>query len=313
MRLFLASYRFGADPTRFTRLTRGPGPVAVIANAADAWPARAREAAVTSELGPLRSLGYTPTEVDLREFRADPDGLRTVLGRFPTVWVRGGNTFVLRAQLARCGGDVVLTELVCGGHLTYGGYSAGACVATPTLHGLEFSDDPAEVAVAGAGAVHWDGLGWVEHAIVPHADGSPLGDEGVERTVEHLRTESIPFVALGDDEVIVVDDDSAPASGKVVSMSNNTDESTVRLEHEPSDTRFALYIDDALAAYAEYTQHGDLRDFDHTVTEPDFRGRGLAGRVVKFALDATRDEGLKIGASCSYVENFVSKNPEYRN
>lgn len=96
-------------------------------------------------------------------------------------------------------------------------------------------------------------------------------------------------------------------------MSNKTDDTAVRLEHEPSGTRFALYIDDVLAAYADYTQHGDLRDFDHTVTEPDFRGRGLAGQVVRFALDATREEGLKIGTSCSYVEKFVSEHPEYRN
>ena len=93
-------------------------------------------------------------------------------------------------------------------------------------------------------------------------------------------------------------------------MSQNNDNR--RVEHLPEQSRFALYIGDALAGYAEYTQVGDVRDFDHTVTEPEFRGQGVAGDV-RHALDATRAEGLKIGTSCSYVEKFVSEHPEYRN
>ena len=85
-----------------------------------------------------------------------------------------------------------------------------------------------------------------------------------------------------------------------------------RVEHLPEQSRFALYIGDALAGYADYTQVGAVRDFDHTVTEPEFRGQGVAGDVVRHALDATRAEGLKIGTSCSYVEKFVSEHPEYR-
>ncbi|MEE2033852.1 GNAT family N-acetyltransferase [Rhodococcus chondri] len=86
-----------------------------------------------------------------------------------------------------------------------------------------------------------------------------------------------------------------------------------RIEHLPAQSRFALYRGDTLAAYADYSQRGDLRDFDHTVTDPQFRGHGLAGQIVRYALDATREEGLKIGTSCSYVEKFVAEHPEYRN
>lgn len=95
-------------------------------------------------------------------------------------------------------------------------------------------------------------------------------------------------------------------------MSNNT-ESAARIEHLPEQSRFALFIGDDLAAYADYSEADGLRDFDHTVTEADFRGRGLAGQVVQYALDTTRQQGLKIGTSCSYVEKFVSEHPEYRN
>ncbi|MCR8693867.1 peptidase E [Rhodococcus pyridinivorans] len=204
MRLFLSSYRFGTDPDAFVRLGV-PGRIAVIANAADAWPTSARAAAVTSEMGPLRSLGFEPEEVDLRDHLDDPDSLRQRLSGFTSVWVRGGNTFVLRAQLARSGGDAVLTELVHSNRLVYGGYSAGACVATPSLRGIEFSDDPDEVAATCGVPVVWDGLGWVGHAIVPHAGDSLLGDDGIQRTLRYLREHGVEHVALTDDDAIVVD------------------------------------------------------------------------------------------------------------
>ncbi|UPW04058.1 peptidase E [Rhodococcus pyridinivorans] len=216
MRLFLSSYRFGADPDTFVRLV-APGRIAVIANAADAWPASARAAAVTSEMGPLRSLGFAPEEVDLRDHLDDPDSLRQRLSGFTSVWVRGGNTFVLRAQLARSGGDAVLTDLVRSNRLVYGGYSAGACVATPSLRGIEFSDDPDEVAATCGIPVVWDGLGWVENAIVPHAGDSLLADDGIQRTLLYLREHGVEHVALTDDDAIVVDTPPEHAPSTVTS------------------------------------------------------------------------------------------------
>jgi dipeptidase E len=205
MRLFLSSYRFGADPAALLHVTGPPGPIAVIANAVDAWPALARRSSVLSEFGPLRALGFDPVEVDLRNHLGAPESLRARLSDFRAVWVRGGNTFVLRAQLARCGGDAVLTELVRSGTLAYAGYSAGACVVTPTLRGVEFSDDPGEVEPTCGIEPRWDGLDLVDFAIVPHAGGSLLDDGGSTRAVDHLTHNGIAFRALTDDEVIVVD------------------------------------------------------------------------------------------------------------
>ncbi|MFI6400427.1 Type 1 glutamine amidotransferase-like domain-containing protein [Rhodococcus coprophilus] len=207
MRLFLSSYRLGADPDLFLRVVGPPGRIAVIANAADAWPPAARRAAVTSESAPLRSRGFVPEEIDLRDHLGDPGSLRTRLAAFGSVWVRGGNTFVLRAQMARSGADAVLTDLVGRNELAYAGYSAGACVVTPSLRGLEFADDPEEVRTTCGTDVVWEGLGWIDHAIVPHAGSSELADEGIERSLRYMRDNAIPFVALSDDDALVVETD----------------------------------------------------------------------------------------------------------
>lgn len=215
MRLFLSSYRFGAHVDRFVDLVGGPGAVAVIANAADAWPVRARESAVVSDVVPLRKLGFAPIEVDLRDYVGSPERLADTLSGFGAVWVRGGNTFVLRAQLARSGGDAVLGALIRDGRLTYAGYSAGACVMAPSLIGIDSADDPDEVAPTCGIEPRWDGLGFVDFSIVPHcassADGSAdttnPGSEAA-RMVEACRAAGVRYRMLTDDQAIVVDADA---------------------------------------------------------------------------------------------------------
>lgn len=204
MRLFLASYRFGEHYDVFAGLAGGPGPIAVIANACDAWP-DSRAAAVTSELVPLRKLGFTPHEVDLREYAGRPDELRRTLAGFPTVWVRGGNTFVLRAQFARSGADRVVPELLAADSFLYAGYSAGACLLGPHLRGLETSDDPGEVAPACGIEPIWEGLGLIDRPIVPHLD-SPTDPEGTGNALAaRLRADGMPHWALTDADVVVAE------------------------------------------------------------------------------------------------------------
>ncbi|WP_328391234.1 Type 1 glutamine amidotransferase-like domain-containing protein [Nocardia sp. NBC_00416] len=202
MRLFLSSYRFGAHYDVFAALVGEPGPIAVIANACDSWP-RARDAALTSELVPLRRLGFRPEEVDLREYVGRAADLTRRLARFPALWVRGGNTFVLRAQFARSGADRVIPELLGADSLVYAGYSAGACVLSPDLHGLESADDPDEVAPACGIDPLWDGLGVIDRPIVAHLD-SPTDPEGTGNALAaRLRAAGTAHWALTDADAVV--------------------------------------------------------------------------------------------------------------
>lgn len=212
MRLFLSSYRFGAHVDRFVDLAGGPGPIAVIANAADAWPVRARESAVVSDVAPLQRLGFAPAEVDLRDYIGAPGRLAETLSAFGSVWVRGGNTFVLRAQLSRSGADTVLPALIRSGRVMYAGYSAGACVMAPSLVGVDTADDPTEVLPVCGVEPRWDGLGFVDFSIVPHcpptagdaADTAHPGDDAA-RMVEACRGAGVPYRMLTDDQAIVID------------------------------------------------------------------------------------------------------------
>lgn len=206
MRLFLSSYRFGAHYDRLAALVGEPGRVAVIPNACDAWPA-AWASAVTSDVTPLRRLGYAPDVLDLRDFIGRATDLELAMAEYPLVWVRGGNTFVLRAQFARSGADVVLPKLLAADALVYAGYSAGACLLTPDLHGLESTDDPAEVAPACGSEPRWDGLSLVDHRIVPHLNSATDPDGASALLAARYRAEGVAHWALTDNDVVVVDGD----------------------------------------------------------------------------------------------------------
>ncbi|TSD93942.1 peptidase [Skermania sp. ID1734] len=195
MRLFLASFRFGAHQDRFLDLVGGAGRAAVIANACDAWPPRARASAVKSDIVPLRTSGFEVDEVDLRTGPTAGE-----LARYDVVWVRGGNTFVLRAQLLLSGADTVLAKLIRDDAIVYAGYSAGACVMCPSLDGLESMDDPEQVPnVCGIDPV-LDGLALVDRPIIPHCGEEPEADE----LAQHYRETGVAHWALTDEQVVLI-------------------------------------------------------------------------------------------------------------
>ena len=72
-----------------------------------------------------------------------------------------------------------------------------------------------------------------------------------------------------------------------------------------------MVLDDQVAGFADYVDQGDVRMFPHTVTDPRFRGQGVAGELVKVALDDARAEGKQVVPACSYVADYIDRHPEY--
>jgi hypothetical protein len=85
----------------------------------------------------------------------------------------------------------------------------------------------------------------------------------------------------------------------------------IRIVRNETEQRYELFLDDELAAFTEFASSDDAVIFPHTVTVDEFRGRGLAGKVVRFALDDIRARGERIVARCPYVARFIDEHPEY--
>ena len=87
---------------------------------------------------------------------------------------------------------------------------------------------------------------------------------------------------------------------------------TEEFSHDQDDSQFEIAIDGTLAGVAHYMLSGGVADFDHTEVPPAFGGRGIAGRLVQYAMDEIRSAGeWKVRATCSYVARWFGQHPEY--
>jgi hypothetical protein len=74
--------------------------------------------------------------------------------------------------------DVVFRDLLAADALVYAGYSAGACVLSPTLRGLEIVDDAGTVMRIYGSEPVWDGLALLKEAFVPHYQSPRAANAG---------------------------------------------------------------------------------------------------------------------------------------
>jgi dipeptidase E len=210
MRLYLSSYRIGDRAGSLLALLGGGKRAAIIENALDNISPAARDlyrAEAYDPVSELGSLGIAGTPLDLRDHFGDPEGLRARLSQFDLVWVTGGNAFVLRRAMKQSGFDEVIVDMLDNDHIVYGGFSAGAVVAAPSLEGIHLMDDPDEAPAGYDRETIWDGLGLIDHAIVPHYRSPHPESASAERAVRHLCSRGLRYRALRDGEVIVWTED----------------------------------------------------------------------------------------------------------
>ena len=136
------------------------------------------------------------------------------------VWVRGGNTFLLKSIFEQSGFDTVIFDLLNQDKIVYGGYSAGIVILTPTLKGIELVDDLS--LVPDKYTFRWDGLGILPFSIAPHYRSDHPESEAIESVVEYFEKNNMPYKTLRDGQVIVVDGD--PKEFQIITENGYTPE-----------------------------------------------------------------------------------------
>jgi predicted GNAT family acetyltransferase len=81
--------------------------------------------------------------------------------------------------------------------------------------------------------------------------------------------------------------------------------------HDKTNSSFVIKVDDT-SSYVSYNLNKGVIEFYTTYTPPQLRGKGLAEKVVRAALDFARENNFKVIPSCSYVRVFIERNPEYK-
>ncbi|MFV0426461.1 MAG: GNAT family N-acetyltransferase [Beutenbergiaceae bacterium] len=76
--------------------------------------------------------------------------------------------------------------------------------------------------------------------------------------------------------------------------------------------QFQILLDGVLVGHIDYSEQGVVRAMPHTLVDPAYRGRGLATRLIKEALDHTRAEGLAVLPICPAIAAYIERHPDYR-
>lgn len=204
MKLYLSSYRLGDTPEKLRNLLGSNKKVVVIPNALDfSTDLDRRIKSQEKELNDLRAIGLTAEEIDLRTYFGKQEQLEEKLKEFGLIWVRGGNTFVLRRAMHQSGLDEILQKFSGSNNIVYGGYSAGVSVIGPTLRGVEFVDDPMITPEGYQKEIIWDGVGLINFSFAPHYQSNHPESAAIEKTVDFYKKNNMPFRALRDGEVII--------------------------------------------------------------------------------------------------------------
>jgi dipeptidase E len=205
MKMYLSSFRLGDHSEQLAALIGSNKKVAVIANSIDFGDdAERRKAGVQREIDDLTKLGLQAEELDLRNYFGRSEDLKKKLSEYGTLWVRGGNAFILRKAFRESGLDKWLIGQKDNKRLVYAGYSAGVCILSPTLKGLETVDDPNVVVEGYNNETIWDGLGLIDFAFAPHYKSDHPESAMVDKEVENYTKNGIKFKTLHDGEVIII-------------------------------------------------------------------------------------------------------------
>lgn len=213
MKLYLSSYYYGNYPNILTRLVGTNKKAAVIANSIDFLDDSGRDERVNYEINALTELGFQAEELDLRDYFDSHKDIEQKLSEYGLLWLRGGNVFVLRRAMAQSGFDKVIFSLLKKNKIVYGGYSAGACVITPDLHGLELADDPNIVPEGYKSKIIWEGLGLVGFSIAPRYKSDHTEAEKVAKITDYFVEHNILYKTLHSGEVIVINGDKEEIFG----------------------------------------------------------------------------------------------------
>jgi predicted GNAT family acetyltransferase len=85
----------------------------------------------------------------------------------------------------------------------------------------------------------------------------------------------------------------------------------ITVRHNAAASRYEAEVAGHLAV-VEYVVEGGRVVFTHTLVPPELRGRGIAEKLVRAALEDIRLQGKRVVPQCTYVARFLQRTPEFQ-
>jgi predicted GNAT family acetyltransferase len=93
-------------------------------------------------------------------------------------------------------------------------------------------------------------------------------------------------------------------------MSEPSNDQTLQVVRNDERSRYEGRVGDVLTTVIDFRRDGDVLAVTHTGTEPDWRGRGLAGETTRLALADVRAQGLRVQPWCPFTADYFDAHPE---
>lgn len=203
MKFYLSSYKLGKETEKLKELANGKK-IGFIPNSLDYVEPEARQESNEKNMKELSDLGIDIEMLDLKNYFGKKEKLEKSIDKLGGVWVRGGNTFVLRQAMKLSGFDDIIKNIDRKDFL-YGGYSAGICILAPNLKALQQVDKPNIMPYEKSKEIIWNGLGILNYLILPHYKSNHPESAYIDKEVELCKKKNIPFKTLRDGEVIIIE------------------------------------------------------------------------------------------------------------
>ena len=85
----------------------------------------------------------------------------------------------------------------------------------------------------------------------------------------------------------------------------------VNVKHDKDNQEFSVQLEEDQAELAYAMPREDVMDFQHTFVPEDFRGKGVANKLIQTALEYAQDNKFKVIASCPTVAAYIRRHKQY--
>ncbi len=85
----------------------------------------------------------------------------------------------------------------------------------------------------------------------------------------------------------------------------------IEVADAPERERYEISIDGKVVGFTAYRVRPGLIAFVHTEVDERLQGRGLADRLIRFALEDARARGLAVLPFCPFVKAFIERHREF--
>ena len=91
----------------------------------------------------------------------------------------------------------------------------------------------------------------------------------------------------------------------------SAEDEDISISKDEAAGRYEIRLGGRRVGLADFYRRGNTVVIPHTETSPEYGGRGLASRLVRYCLDDIRDQRLQVDPACPFVAAYIRRNPEY--